>query len=135
MLNQDNSCMKVFHSIVIRKQTPSKRCCIRSRIVCPILSTIHTPQIDLKKASGKAIFLAYPTRFSANFTHSGYFRLIRGCKTTLCMTSFCAKPFDVNFLDRSLTEHFLLKNLVIPKYLSGKNLFKNVTLQFKILFQ
>ena len=53
----------------------------------------------------------------------------RRCKTTSCMasgcrcwyfdvifTSFCAKRFNVNFLDRSRTEHILLGNIVIPAW-------------------
>ena len=55
------------------------------------------------------LFHAYPTRFSAIFTRSGYFRFTRmgvrrprACKTTSCRTS-CR------------TEHFLMENVVIDK--------------------
>ena len=55
----------------------------------------------------KRSFLAYPTRFSAIFTRSGYLRLIPGdgCKMTSCMT-----PGIVN---RSPIEHFLNENILI----------------------
>ena len=54
----------------------------------------------------RRLLLAYPTRFSAIFTRSGYFRLIPwGVRRP--------RAWRQDIVDRSRTEHFLIKNVLI----------------------